>query len=150
MSFLARRDSKYNAPVSRLQSELNSIFDSFFTGAWPNTLDSQAGRFAPSVNVSETKDAVVVRAELPGLESKDLEIHVEDDILILKGEKKAERNEDNENYHYNEVSYGSFVRRIGLPSRVDSERAEANLEKGVLKLKLPKVATASAKQIKIK
>lgn len=153
MSLLVRRDAKYNAPVSRLQSDLNQIFDSFFSGglsSWPGSSEAGGLRFAPTVNVSENKDAILVRAELPGLEAKDLDIQVEDDVLVLKGEKKAEKTEENENYHYNEVSYGSFIRRIALPARVDSERAEANLDKGVLKLKLPKVAGAATKQIKVK
>jgi HSP20 family protein len=152
MSLLVRRDSKYNAPVSRLQNDLNQIFDSFFSGGlgtWPSS-DTQGLRFSPNVNVSESKDAVNVRAEVPGLESKDLEINVEDDVLVLKGEKKAEKHEESENHHYSEVSYGSFIRRIALPTRVDSERAEASLEKGVLKLKLPKAAGAAVKQIKVK
>jgi HSP20 family protein len=152
MSLLARRDSKYNAPVSRLQNDLNQLFDSFFSGGlgtWPSA-DGAAPRFAPSIHVSENKEAVLVRAEVPGLEAKDLDIHIEDDVLVLKGEKKAEKSEENDNCHYSEVSYGSFVRRVGLPARVDSERAEANLEKGVLKLKLPKAAGAVTKQIKVK
>lgn len=153
MSLLVRRDSKFNPPVSRLQSELNQFFDSFFSGGlgnWPAQTDSGSVRFAPSLAVSETKDAVLVRAEVPGLEAKDLDIQVEDDVLVLKGEKKAEKHDDSENHHYSEVTYGAFVRRIALPSRVDSEHAEANLDKGVLKLKLPKVTGASSKQIKVK
>ena len=153
MSLLVRREPKYNLPVNRLQNELSSLVDSFFSGAlggFPATLDGAQGRFVPTVTVSENKDALLVRAELPGLEAKDIEISVEDDVLVLKGEKKGEKNEDNENYHYNEVTYGSFVRRIGLPARVDSERAEANLEKGILKLKLPKVVATGTKQIKVK
>ena len=150
MSLIRRHEPASNHPASRLQQEMNQLFDSFFTGSFPSFGDSTGSVFHPAITLSETPAAVNVRAELPGLESKDIDIQVEDNVLTISGEKKHERKEEKENFHLVEHSYGSFQRKITLPTRVDSEAAQASLENGVLSLRLPKLVSKASKQIPIK
>lgn len=96
------------------------------------------GEWMPRVDVSETDEEVRVQAELPGLEAKDLDISLEEDRLILKGEKKAEREKDEKGYHLVERSFGSFYRAIQLPTEVDPGKVEATFKNGVLKISLAK------------
>ena len=108
------------------------------------------GEWIPSVDVSETKDALVVKAEIPGMESKDIDISLSGDLLTIKGEKKQKTEEKKENYHRIETRYGAFSRTIRVPVSVDSNKIEASYEKGILKITLPKKEEIKAKQIEIK
>lgn len=103
----------------------------------------------PAVDVSEDEKTVTVKAELPGLEPKDVELTVSGDALIVKGEKKFEDEEKKDNYHRIERSYGSFYRAIPLPCAVDEAKAAAKYEKGVLTVTLPKAKPAEKSRIKI-
>jgi HSP20 family protein len=91
-----------------------------------------------------------VKAEVPGLEPKDIDISLSDGLLTIKGEKKQEREEKEENYHLVERSYGSFARSIRLPNEVQSDKIDASYKNGVLKIVLPKSEEAKKKEIKIK
>jgi len=106
--------------------------------------------WAPSVDISETKDNFIVKAELPGLESKDVNVSISGDLLIIKGEKKKEEEEKDEHHHYVERYSGSFQRVFQLPTAVKGDKVEATFEKGVLKVTLPKVEEAKKKEIEIK
>jgi HSP20 family protein len=106
---------------------------------------------APRIDVSETKDALEVTAELPGIDEKDVEVTLSEGMLTIRGEKKTERDEQDasKNWHVTERSYGAFSRSIALPFEPDAEKVEAKFEKGVLRVKLPKPPEVAKKQQKI-
>ena len=106
--------------------------------------------WSPSVDISETKDDFVVKAELPGLEAKDVNVSISGNVLTIKGEKKAEEEEKDEHYHRVERYSGSFQRVFQLPSGVKADKVEANFDKGVLEVTLPKVEEAKKKEIEVK
>ncbi|OGY46358.1 MAG: hypothetical protein A3J65_03895 [Candidatus Buchananbacteria bacterium RIFCSPHIGHO2_02_FULL_45_11b] len=106
--------------------------------------------FAPAVDIYETKEDVVVEMPLSGIDPKDVEISVENDVLTLKGETKKESEVDEKNYYRQEIRAGSFFRSVALPSRVVADKAEAEAVDGLLKITLPKAAEAKAKTVKIK
>ena len=106
--------------------------------------------FMPRVDVKEEGNNVIVAAELPGLDQKDIEVTVTHDSVRIAGEKKHEEEKEEKGYYHREMSYGSFERVIDLPTEVDENKAEAEFSKGVLTIKLPKSEEAQAKQKKIK
>jgi HSP20 family protein len=105
--------------------------------------------WAPAVDIFEDENSIVLKAELPGLDPKDVEVRVEDNTLYLKGERKFEREVKEENYHRIERSYGSFARSFSLPNSIESEKVDANYKDGVLTLTLPKREEAKPKAVKI-
>jgi HSP20 family protein len=105
--------------------------------------------FVPAVDVYEDAQKVVLKLEVPGIEEKDLDVRVENNTLTVKGERKLEKEEKEENFHRIERSYGSFFRAFTLPSTVDTESVQASYNAGVLKLELAKKAEAQPRQIKI-
>ncbi|MBL0714247.1 MAG: Hsp20/alpha crystallin family protein [Desulfosarcina sp.] len=102
------------------------------------------------MDISETQNNFVVKAELPGLEAEDLNVSISGEILTIKGEKNKEEEEQDEHHHYVERYYGSFQRSFQLPSGVQGDNVEATFEKGVLKVTLPKVAEAQKMEVKVK
>ena len=132
----------------RMRRDMDRLWNSFFERG---TLRSEeGGEWLPSLDVAETKNEIVVKAEVPGLEPKDIDISLSDGLLTIKGEKKQEREEKEENYHLVERSYGSFARSIRLPNEVQSDKINASYKNGVLKIVLPKSEEAKKKEIKIK
>lgn len=103
----------------------------------------------PAVDMEEDDSEIRVTAEMPGLEKEDFKVEVLGDRLVIRGEKKAEREKREAGYFYSERSYGSFSRSLQLPAEVEVEKAKAEYKNGVLKLRLPKSETAKAKQIKV-
>jgi len=136
-------------PFQELKREIDRIWDEF-VGRVPFPERWEKFEWAPAVDVSETDEAVVVRADVPGLAPEDLEINLSGNLLTIKGEKKQEREEKKENFYRMERVYGSFVRSIELPAEVEAEKVEAVYKNGVLKIVLPKKAEAKGKAIKIK
>jgi len=141
-------------PLQALQRDINRVFDQFwsrfdqnYSGAGSSV--TPFGFTTPRANVSDTEKAVEVSVELPGMSEKDLEIQLSDDVLVLKGEKKAEHEENRQGYYLAERSFGSFYRTIPLPPGVDTEKAEAVFKNGVLTVTLPKTPEAQAKVKKI-
>jgi len=128
-----------------LQREVNRVFDQMFGAAAPMGL----GAFTPSVEVKETDGAVVVTAELPGMEEKDVELSLDADILTIAGEKRQEKAEEKEGYHLTERSYGSFRRSLRLPWAVDPAQAKASFDKGVLTVTLPRPPQEQARSKRI-
>jgi HSP20 family protein len=117
----------------------------------PGTLGN-AG-LMPSIDVNETDKEIEITADLPGLERKDVEISLADNILAIRGEKKLEqeqKDEKNKNYRMSERNYGIFYRSMELPSGIDSASVQATMSKGVLKITIPKPARAETKKIEIK
>ena len=102
------------------------------------------------MDVTETAEAVVVKAEVPGMDAKEINISVTGDVLTIKGEKKSEREEKEENYHVVERSYGSFSRSMTLPAAVNLDKIEAKYDKGVLTVTCPKKEEVKPKAIEIK
>ena len=106
-------------------------------------------KWLPSVDISETKDDFIVKAELPGLEAKDVNVSISGDLLIIKGEKKKDEEEKDEHHYIVERYSGSFQRVFQLPAAVKSDKLVETFEKGVLKMTLPKVEETKKKEIKI-
>jgi HSP20 family protein len=138
-------------PFISLQREIDRLFDDFSRG-FPS-LQSFGGKGAglmPSMDVTETDKEIEITAELPGLEEKDVQINVADNLLTIRGEKKAEKEEKDKNYRLVERSYGSFERTLELPEGVNADDIKASIAKGVLKVTVPKPAPAQAKKIEVK
>jgi HSP20 family protein len=108
------------------------------------------GEWMPALDVSETKDSLIVKAEVPGMEPKDIDISLSGDLLTIKGEKKQKTEEKKESFHRIETRYGAFSRTIRVPVSVNSDKIQASYDKGVLKIVLPKKEEIKAKQIEIK
>jgi HSP20 family protein len=105
--------------------------------------------WAPSVDILETENELVLKADIPGVELKDIDIQFENGTLTLKGERKFEKEEKNKGFHRLERSYGSFVRYFTVPETVDSELTRADYQNGVLTVTLPKKEIAKPKAIKV-
>ena len=141
---VARSDN----PFISLQREIDRLFDDFTSG-FP-TLGNGKTEMLPSMDVSETDKEIEITAELPGLEEKDVQINVADNLLTIRGEKKAEKEEADTNYRLIERSYGSFERTLQLPDGVNADAIKATIAKGVLKVTVPKSAPAQVKKIDVK
>jgi len=133
----------------RIRREMDRLWDSFLEGR-PMRKGEESGEWLPSLDVSETKNDVVIKAELPGMDPKDIDISLNNGFLTIKGEKKHEREEKDENYHLVERSYGSFTRSVRLPREVQSDKITASFKNGVLRVTFPKSEEAKKKEIKIK
>ncbi|HEU5457767.1 MAG TPA: Hsp20/alpha crystallin family protein [Terracidiphilus sp.] len=131
--------------VMALQNRFNSLFREMGDGEAPLTTAS----FVPAVDIYEDDSKVVLKLEVPGIEEKDLDVSVENHTLTVKGERKLEKEEKEENFHRIERRYGNFYRAFTLPSTVDTENVAANYNAGVLKLELKKKPEAQPKQIKV-
>jgi HSP20 family protein len=134
--------------LGSLFRDVEKVFDEFSRRS-PFTFGADTSAFAgPKIDVAETKDAIDITAELPGVEEKDIELTLSEGVLTIRGEKKSERNEQDakKNWYAVERSYGSFSRSIALPFEPTSE---AKFDKGVLRVHLPKPPEAASKQQKI-
>jgi HSP20 family protein len=139
---ITRRDTN---PFSFLQQEIDRLFE----GVTRN-IPGLATTTMPSMDISETDKAIEITAELPGLEKKDVELNVAENVLTIRGEKKNEREEKNKDYHLVERSYGAFSRSVELPAGVKVEDISAEIANGVLKVTVQKPAPKQTKQIEIK
>jgi HSP20 family protein len=131
-----------------LQREVDRLFDDF---ARSTLAMAGNGSLMPSMDITETEKEFVITAELPGLERKDVEISLEDNVLTIRGEKKSETKPDdkNKNVHVSERSYGVFYRVLELPTKVDPSSVQATMSKGVLKITIPKPAWPESKKIEV-
>ena len=132
--------------VVSLQNRMNSLFRDLNEGGEGPLATAS---FVPAVDVYEDDKKVMLKLEVPGMQEKDLDVSVENNTLTVKGERKFEKEEKEENFHRIERRYGSFFRAFTLPSTVDTEHVAASYEAGVLKLELSKKPEAQPKQIKI-
>lgn len=135
--------------LTTLRSEMDSLWDRFFPEK-PFHERYQTHEWLPSIDLKESKDALVVKAELPGLEAKDVELTLTEDILTIRGEKKEEKEEKDEHHFFVESYCGAFERKIKLPMLVKTDKIDATFDKGVLTINLPKSEEAKKKEIKIK
>jgi HSP20 family protein len=135
-----------------LRHSMNRLFDDFTFG-WnvPAMFEKTSAIYMPRVNVEETQNQLVYTAELPGIDSKDIEVNLVRDSLVIKGEKKEEKEERTIGYHRVERSYGSFERVLPVPCEVDEEKVEADYKDGVLKIVLAKTKNSKhgIKKIKV-
>jgi HSP20 family protein len=133
-----------------LQGRMNRLFDESFRGIGRNAEEDWAqGAWAPAVDIYEKNGNIVLKAELPGVEAKDVDVRVENNVLTLKGERRFEEEVQKEDYQRVERAYGTFSRSFTLPSVVDTEKIKAEFKDGVLRMTLPKKEEAKPKQISI-
>ncbi len=140
-------------PFRGLRGEMERMFDEF-AGSWPlrrlgQFLAPAEGVILPSVDVEETEQEVILRAELPGIRKEDLEVDVAEQQVTIKGERKEERVMKDTTFYQKENTYGSFLRRLELPASVVPEKAAGKLENGILTLTLPKAESAKPKSVKV-
>jgi HSP20 family protein len=142
MTFLARRD------FSTLQDRMNRIFRESF-GPEGSDEALTTSNFAPPVDVYEDEHNITLKIEVPGIDEQDINVTIENNTLTVRGERRFEKDEKEENFHRVERMYGSFTRSFTLPNTVDPEQVSAHYEKGVLKIRLSKKAEAKPKLIKV-
>jgi HSP20 family protein len=137
-------------PFGFLQREIDRLFQDVTRG--PDLAGQAQVMLVPNIDVTETADEIVVSVEMPGLQRDDVQITVDDDILTIRGEKRVEREEGDEdrNYHVSERSYGVFLRMLQLPAGIDPSSVEASMSNGVLRIRIPKPARSEPKKIEVK
>lgn len=131
-----------------LQEEVNRLFSTNLTRAFGDEGIAR-GAWAPSVDIYENKDQIVLEAELPGMKQEDFDLSIENNVITLRGERKFEKTEETDNYHRVERSYGSFTRSFTLPQTVSAEDATAEYNNGVLRVTLPKREETKARRIQV-
>jgi HSP20 family protein len=147
-------------PLTSLRERWDHLFDDFFADfpRWPSLrrpLDIEplrrlaGGDLTPAVDIKEQDNGYLISVELPGINDKDIAVEVQDDLLTVRGEKRAEREEKDKGYHLTERSYGSFMRSFRLPPDADAGQTNATFSKGVLNISVPKNADAQSKVKKI-
>ena len=129
-----------------LQSDINRLFDAFMS---PLETTETHAVMVPKLDVAELKDKFEIKAELPGMDEKDIELSIDDGLLTISGEKKAETEEKDKGYYLKECSYGTFSRSVRLPDNIADDKIEAKFKKGVLTIDLPKKELAPPKSRKI-
>ncbi len=139
-------------PILSLQNEINRMFDTFFEDPFGLQTMEELEGFVPSIDVYETDKDITVEVELPGMDEKDIDITINDNVLTISGKKESEVTEKDKSYYRHELSYGSFQRSIELPGDIDEDKIEATYKKGVLKVVLPKTeqSVSQRKKIEIK
>ncbi len=133
-----------------LQDRMDRLFQDSMTRNRGYEQSLAPGFWSPPVDIYETDEAVILRAELAGLNKNDVTIEIKDSNLVLRGERKFEKDIKEENYHRIERSYGSFARTFSLPQTVDQSKVSATFKDGLLEITIPKVKDARPKQIEIK
>ena len=124
--------------------------DRFFEGFWPSDLFDGEREWDPAFDVAENENEYVIKGEIPGIDSKDLDISLLDGVLTIKGEKKKEREDKEANYHRVERCYGSFYRSFQVPDDVKTEELDASYKDGIITLTLPKTEKKAARKIEVK
>jgi HSP20 family protein len=136
--------------MTRMEQDMDDLFGRFFRG-WPSLpVAGEARAWAPSVDMIDRKEELLVRADLPGLEQKDVEVSVEDGMLTIRGERKEEKETKEEDYYCCERWAGTFARSVALPAGIETDKVKASFRNGVLEVHLPKTKEAKAKKIDIK
>ncbi len=131
-----------------LKHEVDRLFERFFEAPWAEL--PAMGAWSPALDVIEGKDAVTVKAELPGMEAKDIAVSLEGDVLTIKGEKEQKKEERDERQHRVERSWGSFMRSVRLPAPADGSKVTATFKNGVITITLPKAPGAKGTTIPVK
>ena len=144
---LIKRDEKnIQDPFVNFRNEMERVFDDFFSLRPTELFDSE---WVPSIDVDEDEKNVYVRAEIPGIEEKDIDVTLEENILTISGEKKEEHEEKDKKHWLRESRFGSFQRSVALPEGIKAESAKAKFKKGVLDIEIEKTEKSKPKSIKI-
>lgn len=131
--------------INSIQGEVNRLFNTFFD----TPVSAGERRWLPAMDLVESEDHFVLRADLPGLSEEDVAIELEDGVLTVSGERKAEHEERKEGYHRVERAYGGFARSLTLPEGVDAEAIEAHFDRGVLEVRIPKPEERKPRRVSI-
>lgn len=132
--------------VNNLQEQVNRLLETSFPG---HSSESALTTWAPAVDIHETENELVLKADLPGIDEKDLDIRIENNTLTVRGERKFEKQVNEDNYLRVERSYGSFSRSFSLPNTINTEAIHAEYKNGVLTVQMPKRAESKPKQVKV-
>jgi HSP20 family protein len=132
--------------LETFQSDIDRVFDAFLGGRPAN---GGGRRWVPAMDLVETEDHFVLKADLPGLEEDDVKIELKDDVLTVSGERQAEHEERQDGYHRVERAYGSFSRSLLLPQGIDADKVQAAFDKGVLEVRIPKPAERKPHRVQI-
>ena len=136
--------------LSSLQSEMNRLFNTFFDEPQRGTGNGGSlRRWVPAMDLVETEDHFVLRADLPGLDQEDVSIELEDNVLTISGERKAEHEDRKEGYYRVERAYGQFARALTLPEGVDPDAVQASFDRGVLEVRIPKPEERKPRKVAI-
>jgi HSP20 family protein len=130
---------------SSFQDDMNRMLDNFFRRE-----NAFGTGWSPKIDIAENDNDIIVKAEIPGVDPKEIDISISGDTLTIKGEKKEEKENKGKHYHRVERSYGSFTRTIGLPAHVMTDKVEAKNNHGVIEITLPKMEKAKTKKISVK
>ena len=133
--------------MSSLQTEMNRLFNTMFES--PTVGNGGTRRWTPAMDLAETENHFVLRADLPGIDESDVKIELEDNVLTVSGERKSERETDGEGFHRVERQFGSFSRSLTLPRGVDPEAVSAAFDRGVLEVRIPKPEQRKPRRIEI-
>jgi len=136
-------------PWASRQQEVSRLLNDFFGDHFFSAPLSEAQRWSPALDLSETDDAVIVKAELPGIDAKDVEIQLHEDVLTIRGEKKEEKEEKTSDVHWVERTFGTFERSIRLPGSIKGAEAKATFKNGILTITLAKAEESKPKVLKI-
>jgi HSP20 family protein len=153
--FLSRSSGSFDRgwwgnPLLSLQREVDRLFDDVLRAGTSGSEREPAGMLVPQVNVSETDKELRITAELPGVSDKDIDVSLDGDMLTIRAEKKLQRKEEKEDFHFVERSFGSFQRAIRIPFSAEPDKVRARLENGVLTVTIPKSeAQARARRIEV-
>ena len=139
---------RYDRDLRTLQEELNRLFSTNLTRAFDDE-GMGRGAWAPSIDIYENKDHIVLEAELPGMNQEDFDLSIENNVITLRGERKFEKTDETDNYHRVERSYGAFTRSFTLPQTVSAEGATAEYNNGVLRVTLPKREETKSRRIQV-
>jgi HSP20 family protein len=135
--------------LNTIQNEMNRLFNTFFEAPAPGNSNSHGRRWLPAMDLVETGDHFVLRADLPGLSEQDVNIELEDNVLTISGERKAEHEERKEGYYRVERASGNFSRSLTLPEGVDASAVTAHFDKGVLEVRIPKPEQRKPRKVSI-
>lgn len=146
------------SPFEEMQREMDRVFESFFPRGWMHPMHMRWPNLAnlgpiemkmPKVDIIERDEEILVRAEVPGMEKKNINVSVTEDSITISGHSEAETKEEKGNYHRSEISRGSFSRTLALPSAVNSEKAKASFKDGILEVTVPKTTKTKRHTISI-
>lgn len=135
--------------LARVEREMEDLFGRFFR-EWPGARTGEGRAWAPAVDMFDRKDEIVLRADLPGMEQKDVEVTLQDGMLTIKGERKEEKEVKQDDYYHCERWAGMFTRSLALPPGVEADKVKATFKNGVLEIHVPKAVETKGKTIEIK
>ena len=138
------------AELGTIQNEMNRLFNNLFDAPTGRSANGTSRRWIPAMDLVETADHYVLRADLPGLGDEDVNVQLEDNVLTISGERKTEQHTEQEGYYRLERAYGGFSRSLTLPDGIDPGSVRAHFDRGVLEITIPKPEQKKPRQVQIK